>query len=71
MNQPLTHRRELLRERVLAELEEPIHESSELEASLPDLIRSVKAHGLEGLVSQPRARHSRETLRGDFEPTIV
>jgi ATP-dependent DNA ligase len=54
MNEPLTMRRELLRERVLAELNEPIRESPELEASLPDLIHSVKANGLEGLVAKRR-----------------
>jgi ATP-dependent DNA ligase len=46
MNEPLTVRRELLKERVLAKLAEPIRESPELEASLPGLVRSVKAHGL-------------------------
>lgn len=35
-------------------MDEPIRESPELEASLPDLIRSVKAHGLEGLVAKRR-----------------
>jgi DNA ligase D-like protein (predicted ligase) len=54
MNEPLTVRRELLAERVLAKLGEPIRESPELEASLSDLIASVKAHGLEGLVSKRR-----------------
>ena len=33
---------------------EPIRESLELEASLADLIRSVKANGLEGLVAKRR-----------------
>jgi bifunctional non-homologous end joining protein LigD len=47
-------RRELLRERVLAKRDEPILELPELEASLPELIRSVKAHGLEGLVAKRR-----------------
>jgi bifunctional non-homologous end joining protein LigD len=54
MNEPLTVRRELLVERVLAKLGEPIRESPMLEASLPDLIGSVKAHGLEGLVAKRR-----------------
>jgi bifunctional non-homologous end joining protein LigD len=52
MNEPLTVRRELLQERVLAKLGEPIRESPVLDASLPELIRSVKAHGLEGLVAK-------------------
>jgi bifunctional non-homologous end joining protein LigD len=54
MNEPLTVRRELLAEEVLASLGEPIRESPVLEASLPDLIGSVKAHGLEGLVAKRR-----------------
>ena len=54
MNEPLGVRRQLLQERVLAELGEPIRESPDLAASLPDLIGSVKAHGLEGLVAKRR-----------------
>jgi DNA ligase D-like protein (predicted ligase) len=54
MSEPLTVRRELLRSRVLAKLDEPIRESPELEASLPALVRSVKANGLEGLVAKRR-----------------
>jgi bifunctional non-homologous end joining protein LigD len=54
MNEPLTVRRVLLAEQVLAKLDEPIRESPVLEASLSDLISSVKAHGLEGLVAKRR-----------------
>jgi DNA ligase D-like protein (predicted ligase) len=54
MNEPLSVRRELLLESILAKLDEPIRELPELEASLPELIRSVKAHGLEGLVAKRR-----------------
>ena len=54
MNEPLAARRELLRARVLANLGEPIRESPELEATLPDLIRSVKAQSLEGLGAKRR-----------------
>jgi hypothetical protein len=54
MNEPLGARRQLLQERVLAKLGEPIRESPELDASLPDLISSVTAHGLEGLVAKRR-----------------
>jgi bifunctional non-homologous end joining protein LigD len=54
MNDPLTTRRELLRERVLPNLDEPIRESPELEATLPALIRSVKANRLEGLIAKRR-----------------
>jgi ATP-dependent DNA ligase len=54
MNEPLSARRQLLQERVLAKLGEPIRESPEMDAGLPDLISSVKAHGLEGLVAKRR-----------------
>lgn len=54
MDQPLTRRRESLAKHVLARLEEPIRESPELDASLQDLIQSVKAQRLEGLVAKRR-----------------
>ena len=54
MHEPLHLRRRLLQDRVLVKLGEPIRESPELDASLPELIRSVKAHGLEGLVAKIR-----------------
>jgi ATP-dependent DNA ligase len=50
MLEPLKWRWELLRTRVLSKLDEPIREWTVLEASLPDLIRSVKKQGLEGIV---------------------
>jgi ATP-dependent DNA ligase len=52
MREPLSARRELLRERLLPELGDPIRHSPELDASLPDLIASVRAQGLEGLVAK-------------------
>jgi bifunctional non-homologous end joining protein LigD len=52
MSEPLTTRRGLLQTQVLAKLAEPIRESPELDADLPDLIATVKAHGLEGLVAK-------------------
>jgi ATP-dependent DNA ligase len=42
----------VLQSRVLSKLDEPIRESPTFDASLPDLIRSVKAQGLEGLVAK-------------------
>jgi bifunctional non-homologous end joining protein LigD len=54
MGEPLVKRRELLEEHVLPKLAEPIRYSPVLEASLKDLIRSVKAQGLEGLVAKRR-----------------
>jgi DNA ligase D-like protein (predicted ligase) len=52
MAEPLSRRRELLSSPVLSRLREPIRESPVLDASLPDLIRSVKAQGLEGIVAK-------------------
>jgi bifunctional non-homologous end joining protein LigD len=52
MSESLVDRRELLQTRVLAMLDEPIRESPFFDASLPDLIRSVKTQGLEGLVGK-------------------
>jgi len=54
MGQPLVKRRELLEEHILPKLAEPIRYSPVLEAKLEDLIRSVKAQGLEGLVAKRR-----------------
>jgi ATP-dependent DNA ligase len=51
MRDTLTARRQHLL-KVLAKLQEPIRESSVLDASLPTLIESVKSHGLEGLVAK-------------------
>ena len=52
MAEPLVKRRELIEKHVLPKLADPIRYSPILEASLPDLIRSVKAQGLEGLVAK-------------------
>jgi DNA ligase D-like protein (predicted ligase) len=54
MKEPLIKRRELLQARILSKLAEPIRFSPELDAPLPDLIRSVKTQGLEGLVAKRR-----------------
>jgi bifunctional non-homologous end joining protein LigD len=51
-SQPLVARRELLRTEVLPKLIEPIRYSPELEASLPDLIQSVRDQHFEGLVAK-------------------
>jgi bifunctional non-homologous end joining protein LigD len=52
MAEPLSKRRDLLRRHVLPKLSEPIRESAPLNASLPDVINAVKAHGLEGVVAK-------------------
>jgi DNA ligase D-like protein (predicted ligase) len=55
MGKTLAARRTLLKSDVLSKLDEPIRYSPELEAALPDLIRSVKAQNLEGLVAKKRS----------------
>ncbi len=52
MREPLSRRRELLEGQVLPKLREPVRYSPVFEASLSDLIESVKAQGLEGLVAK-------------------
>lgn len=52
---PLSERRALLGKRVLPKLPEPIRYSQALQTSLPELIRSVKAHGPEGLVAKRKS----------------
>jgi DNA ligase D-like protein (predicted ligase) len=54
MSEPVTKRRELIEKRVLPKLAEPIRYSPVLEGSLRNLISSVKAQGLEGLVAKRR-----------------
>ena len=54
MDEPLTKRRELLEKHVFPKMDEPIRFSPLLEARLKDLIQSVKAQGLEGLVAKRR-----------------
>ena len=53
-SQSLEARRALLEARVLTVLHEPIRSSPELDASLPDLVASVRSQGLEGLVAKRR-----------------
>jgi ATP-dependent DNA ligase len=52
MAEPLAKRRDLLKEKVLPKLAEPIRYSDALQASLADLVQSVKAQGFEGLVAK-------------------
>src|ERR1700722_19200898 len=54
MGETLEKRRKLIEEHVLPKLADPIRYSPTLEGSLKDLIRSVKAQGLEGLVAKRR-----------------
>ena len=50
--EPLGARRELLEKKVLPKLTEPVRYAAPLDATLPVLITSVKAQGLEGLVAK-------------------
>jgi ATP-dependent DNA ligase len=52
MGEPLVKRRHLLEKHVLPKLDEPIRYSSILSGSLKDLIHSVKAQKLEGLIAK-------------------
>ena len=61
--EPLEARRELLVEKVLPKLTEPVRYSAPLDAELPVLIESVKAHGFEGLVAKRRGGAYQPGLR--------
>jgi bifunctional non-homologous end joining protein LigD len=52
MAQPLSKRRELLRQEILVRLGDPIRASVELNASLPDILNAVRTQGLEGIVAK-------------------
>ena len=54
MSEPLVNAARAAGEAILPKLAEPIRYSPVLEASLKDLMRSVKAQGLEGLVAKRR-----------------
>jgi ATP-dependent DNA ligase len=54
MAEPLLKRRALIEKHVLPTLADPIRYSPILEASLPNLIRSVREQSLEGLVAKRR-----------------
>jgi len=52
MSEPLANRRALLRRNILRKLKDPIRESPELQAALPDVVNAVRAQGLEGVVAK-------------------
>ena len=52
MREPLTVRRELLEQKILPKLREPVRYVAPLNASLPVLVQSVRAQGFEGLVAK-------------------
>lgn len=59
----LDSRRELLEQRIVPKLTEPVRYVGTLDASLRDLIHSVKAQGLEGLVAKRRDSRYEPGLR--------
>jgi bifunctional non-homologous end joining protein LigD len=61
--EPLTKRRALLEKHVFPEMVEPIRYSPVLDGSLKDLIQSVKAQALEGLVAKRRASRYEAGMR--------
>jgi bifunctional non-homologous end joining protein LigD len=61
--EPLERRRQLLETGVLPALAEPVRYTGSLDASLPVLIESVKAQGLEGLVAKRRDSRYESGLR--------
>ena len=63
MREPLHKRRELLEKKILSKLPEPVRYSAPLDADLPVLIQSVKAHGFEGLVAKRRSSAYEPGLR--------
>jgi bifunctional non-homologous end joining protein LigD len=52
--EPLQKRRERLVKKVLPKVPEPVRYSAPLDAELPILIQSVRAHGFEGIVAKRR-----------------
>jgi len=54
MHESLDKRRELLEKKVLSKVSEPIRYSPALSGSIAELVQSVKAQGLEGLVAKRR-----------------
>jgi len=63
MPQPLDARRTLLERRIVPKLTEPVRYPGTLDACLRDLIHSVKAQGLEGLVAKRRDSRYEPGLR--------
>ena len=50
--EPMWKRRQILQAQVLPRLNDPVRESPQLDASLADLVKAVKAHGFEGIVAK-------------------
>jgi DNA ligase D-like protein (predicted ligase) len=63
MREPLYRRRELLEQKILPTLIEPIKYSAEFDSDLPNLIQSVKKLGLEGVIAKRRDSRYEAGLR--------
>src|SRR5215510_8874135 len=63
MREPLYRRRELLEQKILPQLIEPIKYSAEFHADLSDLIQSLRKLGLEGLVAKRKDSRYEAGLR--------
>jgi ATP-dependent DNA ligase len=63
IREPLEKRRELLEQKVLPKLAEPVRYASSLDAALPVLVQSVKEQGFEGLVAKRRGSVYESGLR--------
>jgi len=61
--EPLDARADLLARRIAPKLADPVRPTGELDASLRDLVHSVKAQGLEGLVAKRRDSRYEPGLR--------
>jgi bifunctional non-homologous end joining protein LigD len=61
--EPLEARRDRLERKIVPKLAEPVRYTGTLEASLRDLVHSVKAQGLEGLVAKRRGSRYEPGLR--------
>src|SRR5262245_50388993 len=53
-NEPLETRRRVLEDKVVPKLAEPVRYAAEINATLRDLVHSVKAQGFEGVVAKRR-----------------
>jgi DNA ligase D-like protein (predicted ligase) len=63
MREPLSRRRELLEQKILPDLVEPIKYSAELDSDLTDLVQSAKKLRLEGLIAKRRDSRYQPGLR--------
>jgi bifunctional non-homologous end joining protein LigD len=70
ISEPLEARMALLEKKVLPKLKEPVRHLGALDAKLPDLVASVKAQGLEGLVAKRRDSRYEAGMRSGAWPKM-